>query len=174
MVQWKSNLFFACLSAAFVSMTYFDVLCKLMEELTPHRPVMFDPQLSYSSHDIQPLLKALGEQGRSLYLKVYYLDFALFPFFYGAIMFLSLDYLQARKIRWLTLFASVMDMLENSCVVYLILHFDTVMPYTHSAEFLLPYLTSAKWIGFATNIVLVLFYFILRMFQQIADKIKSE
>lgn len=121
---------------------------------------IFDSKFFFLKSEIQPILVALGEEGRETYLKINYVDFIFMTFytlfFYG--MYFSFFKSIAKTLILIPTLLMFADIAETSVIHYMLRTFPEVH---NGLEYFLMFVTPAKWmLALSSLLVIVNGYFV--------------
>jgi len=121
---------------------------------------IFDAKFFYLKSEIQPILVAMGEEGRQTYLKVNYVDFAFMIFytlfFYG--MYFAFFRSIAKTLIIIPTLLLFADLAETSSIHYILRTFPEIH---NGLEYFLMFITPTKWmLALSSLLVIVNGYFV--------------
>ena len=124
---------------------------------------ILDVRFGYRPGEAYQTLAAMGSEGRAEYLRMLAITDMVYPFVYGTLLILAASLFLKRALRpdsilrifnLVALDAILFDLIENCCIIWLIIQFPTE---NNAVAWVASTAGIVKWLAVATSVVVILF-----------------
>lgn len=123
---------------------------------------ILDVRFGYSPGEAYQALAAMGSEGRAEYLRMLAITDIFYPFVYGTLLILAASFFLNRALRrnsilrifnLVALDAILFDLIENCCIIWLIIQFPTE---SNAVAWMASTAGIVKWLAVAASVVVIL------------------